>query len=144
MRISYRGKMRIRHVGKHTHIMHGQRHVGNANVEKCAFYAWKNCAEYRWKKNRILCMGKRRLGMPTLTNAHFMRGKKCAEYTWEKNAYYAWANPQGGNAHLNKCAFYAWGKKSSIIGKHTWEWLKNVGKNAHIMHGQTHGGNAHS
>ena len=33
----------------------------------------------------------------------------------------------GGNAHINKCAFYAGGKKHIIY----------VGKSTHIMHGQT-------
>ena len=57
-------KMRTRYVAKKTHIMHGEKQCGNAQIKKCAFYALeemliiyvgKKDVYYAWAKIRWEC-----------------------------------------------------------------------------------------
>ena len=95
-------KMRIIHVCRPMHEMHGQRQHRNANVRNSHFICRNKCAWYTWVFPRIKSWAKQKWECPR---------RICTFYTWrkmrvihvkKKHAYYAWAKPQW--KYRNKCA----------------------------------------
>ena len=123
--------MRILYVGINAHNTRGFSHALNARANPQWECPRKIFTFYTWGKMRIIYVGK-----PT----HIMHGQ-----TRSGNAGMNPHNTRGLSHALNAWAKPQWECPCKKVTCYRWENVRiiYVGKTTHIMHGQTHSGNAH-